>query len=84
VQLNAGVDHTFQEVEGLAHERPKMINQYRAIWFGYDVSRCVRLHRPTPRVAGSSRRFGVTIGDYRFVPFCAFGLPFLPRFRETV
>ena len=35
--LNAGVDHTYLEIEGLAHERPKMINQYRAIWFDYHV-----------------------------------------------
>ena len=25
------------EIEGLAHERPKMINQYREIWFDYHV-----------------------------------------------
>jgi endo-1,4-beta-xylanase len=35
--LKAGVDHTYFEIEGLAHERPKMINQYRAIWFDYHV-----------------------------------------------
>jgi enterochelin esterase-like enzyme len=35
--LKAGVDHTYMEIEGLAHERTKMINQYRAIWFDYHV-----------------------------------------------
>jgi enterochelin esterase-like enzyme len=35
--LKAGVDHTYLEIEGLAHERAKMINQYRAIWFDYHV-----------------------------------------------
>ena len=35
--LKAGVDHTYFEIEGLAHERTKMINQYRAIWFDYHV-----------------------------------------------
>ena len=35
--LKAGMDHTYMEIEGLAHERPKMINQYRAIWFDYHV-----------------------------------------------
>lgn len=35
--LNAGVDHTYFEIEGLAHERTKMINQYRSIWFDYHV-----------------------------------------------
>lgn len=33
--LKAGVDHTYCEIEGLAHERSKMINQYRDIWFDY-------------------------------------------------
>lgn len=35
--LKAGVDHTYLEIEGLAHDRAKMINQYRAIWFDYHV-----------------------------------------------
>lgn len=35
--LKADVDHTYFEIEGLAHERPKMIDQYRAIWFDYHV-----------------------------------------------
>jgi hypothetical protein len=35
--LKTGVDHTYLEIEGLAHERPKMINQYQAIWFDYHV-----------------------------------------------
>ena len=35
--LKAGVDHTFMEIEGLAHDRTRMINQYRAIWFDYHV-----------------------------------------------
>jgi endo-1,4-beta-xylanase len=35
--LKAGIDHTYMEIEGLAHDRAKMINQYRAIWFDYHV-----------------------------------------------
>jgi enterochelin esterase-like enzyme len=35
--LKAGVDHTYFEIEGLAHERTKMINQFRSIWFDYHV-----------------------------------------------
>jgi enterochelin esterase-like enzyme len=35
--LKAGVDHTYLEIEGLAHDRAKMINQYREIWFDYHV-----------------------------------------------
>ena len=35
--LEAGVDHTYFEIEKLAHDRAKMINQYRAIWFDYHV-----------------------------------------------
>jgi endo-1,4-beta-xylanase len=35
--VKAGVDHTYLEIEGLAHDRTKMINQYRAIWFDYHV-----------------------------------------------
>ena len=33
--LAAGVDHTYLEVEGLAHEHDKLVNQYRPIWFDY-------------------------------------------------
>jgi endo-1,4-beta-xylanase len=35
--LKSGIDHTYFEIEGLAHERSKMINQYRSIWFDYHV-----------------------------------------------
>jgi endo-1,4-beta-xylanase len=35
--LKAGVDHTYLEIEGLAHNRAQMINQYRPIWFDYHV-----------------------------------------------
>jgi len=35
--LKAGVDHTYMEIEGLAHQQSKMIDQYRAIWFDYHV-----------------------------------------------
>jgi endo-1,4-beta-xylanase len=35
--LKSGVDHTYFEIEGLAHDRTRMINQYRAIWFDYHV-----------------------------------------------
>jgi endo-1,4-beta-xylanase len=35
--LDAGVDHTYMEIEDMAHERKKMIAQYSAIWFDYHV-----------------------------------------------
>ncbi len=35
--LKTGIDHTYMEIEGLAHDRTRMINQYRAIWFDYHV-----------------------------------------------
>jgi len=35
--LKAGVDHTYMEVEGLAHQQSKMIDQYKGIWFDYHV-----------------------------------------------
>jgi endo-1,4-beta-xylanase len=45
--LKAGVDHTYFEIEGLAHDRSKMINQYRAIWFDYHVESLRLAARPT-------------------------------------
>ncbi len=33
--LAAGVDHTYLEVEGLAHEHDKLITMYRTSWFDY-------------------------------------------------
>jgi len=33
--LAAGVDHTYLEVEGLAHEHDKLVNLYRPTWFDY-------------------------------------------------
>jgi enterochelin esterase-like enzyme len=33
--LAAGIDHTYLEVEGLAHEHDKLVNLYRPIWFDY-------------------------------------------------
>lgn len=33
--LAAGVDHTYLEVEGLAHEHDKLVNRYRLTWFDY-------------------------------------------------
>jgi len=35
--LAAGVDHTYLEVEGLAHEQDKLITLYRTTWFDYHV-----------------------------------------------
>jgi endo-1,4-beta-xylanase len=35
--LDAGVDHTYLEIQGLAHDLPKTIEQYRPIWFDYHV-----------------------------------------------
>lgn len=33
--LAAGVDHTYLEVEGLAHEHDRLVNLYRTTWFDY-------------------------------------------------
>jgi len=33
--LAAGVDHTYFEVEGLAHEHDKLVTRYRLVWFDY-------------------------------------------------
>ena len=35
--LDAGVDHTYMEIEGLAHKRTEMIARYADIWFDYHV-----------------------------------------------
>jgi endo-1,4-beta-xylanase len=35
--LDAGVDHTYMEIEGLAHKRTEMVARYRKIWFDYHV-----------------------------------------------
>lgn len=52
--LKAGVDHTYFEIEGLAHERTKMINQYRAIWFDYHVE-SLHLADEAVRPAGNEK-----------------------------
>ena len=33
--LAAGIDHTYLEVEGLAHEHDKLVTLYRTTWFDY-------------------------------------------------
>ena len=33
----AGVDHTYMEIEGLAHNHHEMLSRYEAIWFDYHV-----------------------------------------------
>ena len=33
--LAAGLDHTYLEVEGLAHEHDKLVTMYRTTWFDY-------------------------------------------------
>ncbi|MEW6302850.1 MAG: alpha/beta hydrolase-fold protein [Verrucomicrobiota bacterium] len=35
--LKAGVDHTYIEIEGLAHQQKQMIDLYRPVWFDYHV-----------------------------------------------
>jgi endo-1,4-beta-xylanase len=35
--LAAGVDHTYLEIEGLAHNLKEMVARYRNIWFDYHV-----------------------------------------------
>ena len=33
--VELGIDHTYIEIEGLAHKRTQMISLYRPIWFDY-------------------------------------------------
>lgn len=33
--VTAGIDHTYLEVEGVAHEHDKLLNLYRTSWFDY-------------------------------------------------
>ena len=35
--VKAGIDHTYMEIEGLAHKRTEMIARYSDIWFDYHV-----------------------------------------------
>ena len=35
--LAAGVDHTYMEIEGLAHNHKEMLSRYQSIWFDYHV-----------------------------------------------
>ena len=35
--LDAEVDHTYMEIEGLEHKRTEMVARYEAIWFDYHV-----------------------------------------------
>jgi enterochelin esterase-like enzyme len=35
--LDAGVDHTYMEIEDLAHKRTEMVKRYEAVWFDYHV-----------------------------------------------
>jgi endo-1,4-beta-xylanase len=35
--LAAGVDHTYMEIEGLAHKRTEMVARYQGIWFEYHI-----------------------------------------------
>ena len=35
--LDSKIDHTYIEIEGLAHQRTQMINLYRPIWFDYHI-----------------------------------------------
>jgi endo-1,4-beta-xylanase len=35
--LEAGVDHTYMEIEGLAQDRKGMVTQFSRIWFDYHV-----------------------------------------------
>lgn len=35
--LEAGVDHTYLEIEGSGHKKKPMIDRYRDVWFDYHV-----------------------------------------------
>lgn len=35
--LDHGIDHTYIEIEGLAHQRTEMVNLYRTVWFDYHI-----------------------------------------------
>jgi enterochelin esterase-like enzyme len=43
----AGVDHTYMEIEGLAHNHKEMLSRYKAIWFDYHVESLRRNHSLT-------------------------------------
>jgi endo-1,4-beta-xylanase len=43
--LDTGVDHTYMEIEGLAHKRAEMIARYQGIWFDYHVESLRRAAR---------------------------------------
>ncbi|WP_414664394.1 alpha/beta hydrolase [Horticoccus sp. 23ND18S-11] len=44
--LAAGIDHTYLEVEGLAHEHDKLVTMYRTTWFDYHAE---SFRRAAPR-----------------------------------
>ena len=35
--VDAGVDHTYMEIEGLAHKHNEMVARYSKIWFDYHI-----------------------------------------------
>ena len=41
--LLAGVDHTYWEIEDLAHQQGRMVDGFKAIWFDYHVESFRRL-----------------------------------------
>ncbi len=48
--LTLGIDHTYIEIEGLAHKRNEMIALLRPVWFNYHVE---SIKRASP-VAGEN------------------------------
>jgi enterochelin esterase-like enzyme len=53
--LQAGVDHTYMEIEGLDHNQTQMINRYRTIWFDYHVE-SLRRADPAAKPASEGKK----------------------------
>lgn len=46
--LDAGVDHTYLEIEGQGHAKKPMIDLYRDVWFDYHVESLRRAQQQSP------------------------------------
>lgn len=46
--VEAGVDHTYLEIEGLGHGKKPMIDRYRDVWFDYHVESLRRADEAEP------------------------------------
>ena len=53
--LSLNIDHTYLEIEGLAHRRTQMMGQYEATWFDYHVE-SLRRAQATPKAAAQKSK----------------------------